>query len=366
MELRYGGYTFTPTFAENVNYIKVRLDDSAVGKIKILAACDLTRDEKTRLGVGENEYLIKTDKAGGYTPVVGNVYQIYAMAEGKAPEGKVLRPVFTSMSSSEKTNGNVLDFIATNKAEKNVITVGCEEVDESKMKWFEVRGKIVMPQNAIRPNSYSGTRYPVSGMNIIGGGIKASISPLEPSFIYRSEGKSDTDGSFNVKGIYAADSDRISLACVGNSMQTVEYLTLSSNGLNETDLSAKVYEGNGMGQMVEKEKNVKGYVVSKRLDYGTEADFEIENAVRSHQSPYVNDIVYEVDDSKLTNKVDVNQNTIGIVPAQLKVTANISLNGHAVRAVEFTTISEDGHKMVDRVEAEEGQCERSDLVHRYI
>ncbi|MEI3162417.1 MAG: S-layer homology domain-containing protein [Lachnospirales bacterium] len=344
-------YVLTPKFKDKANYIKVVIDKNALDKIHISNTCNLSAAERKKLGLKENEFLLDVDGSNNYEPIVGNIYTIKADVIADAPEGKVYRPVFTSTGSSEVISGLAFDHFATGNANQNIITVSYKSVNKSDMHWFELKGKTVMPGAAIRRNGGEVSNVPISNVTVSAGGslvVLESKSGINKRIIERPYSKSDINGDFDITGIYAAEGDRITVAYSSRDVQQVSYYTLTSNGLEPTDMKVTEYKYNkDTGKNEAVNVNVKGYIQN--------TGYEIKHTIKALMKPYVENVTYTVDSeksSKITNKIDVNSNAIPIAPIGIQITAEVNTNGHQIDSVVFSKVSNSGFVTEYTVSAE--------------
>ncbi len=343
-------YTLRPLFTQQQNHIRIRLSSNAEGKVQIMNAVPEDQLDGTIKGLGG--YVLNTSDSGYATePTVGKVYQIQAIIteaarKEAADRGKVLRPVFTVSSSSEKVNGNAFDMLADEKTENNEVYVDVVEVDASSMKYFKLSGQVTIPGNAIRTSAFDVTEAGAQGVTIIAGANQTKLfdtnTKQEIDILDRKNAISGRDGTFEVKGIYAADGERISVNISNGDVERVAYVTLSSAGLtaNEETYYETTYD--------EDSQTSSGVDVTRPL-FNVNAG-SINMPVRTPLAPYVSGVDYTVNQIRDIT-IDTRDNAIPIVSTQINISASVDLRGRSVKEAEFIIVSKNGARSFKKVAA---------------
>lgn len=278
-----------------------------------------------------------SDSGYATEPTVGKVYQIQAVvtdeAASNAPKGKVLRPVFTLSSSSEKVNGNAFDMVAGIKAADNEVYVDVVDVDASSMKYFNLSGQVTIPGNAIRTSAFDVTEAGARGVTMMAGGNQIKLADQNISVIDRQSAVSGENGKFEINGIYASDGDRVSVNISNGDVERVKYVTLSSTGLTAEKIGyyENVYDSS-QGSLKP--------VWTERDMYAIDAG-SVNMPVRSPLAPFVTSIDYTVEQTRDVT-VDTRDNAIPILSTQINISASVDMRGKSVQNAVFTLVSKNG------------------------
>ncbi len=345
-------YVLKPRFSNQQNHIRINMTDAAKEKLTVL---NTVPEEylPDSIKSGDGLVLNTGDTAYSYAPAGGMVYSIKAVAKKQAPSGKIYRPVFTVSSSTERINGYAFDFVAADLPADNIITIDVEEVDTSKLKYFQITGHITVPGNALRSSAFNVTEAGVMGTTVIAGGKQTKLFDTASQSVIdtvdRPSAVTDGEGAFAVTGIYATDNDRITISISNGDVCRVEYLTLSSTGISPEDIqfTERIYNED-THQTVDTPVVKPVYTTSCQT---------INLPIRSPLAPYVSNLTYETEWLPDID-VDTRDNAIPILTTALHVNADINLNGREVKTVVFTRVSKNGSRHELEVDAAHRQQTR--------
>lgn len=203
------GYTIRPAVAMNHNRIELEFKDGAEKIFTVSGVNNQGLINKELLsGVGNlngaNILMLNGSAATAVDmmrPTVGEVYSI-ALLSTKYEEGYVYRPVITDKMTGKVYKTNLLNYIARNHADDNVLSVSYEKVAVSDMVRFTVSGTMITNYAPIVSDGLDNRRIPVAGYTVSLPGIQQTITSGENggsvTVISSVTDVTESDGTFTV------------------------------------------------------------------------------------------------------------------------------------------------------------------------
>lgn len=207
------GYTIRPAVALNHNRIELVFKDGAEDIFTVSGVNNQGLIDKELLsGEGNLNGTNILNLNGSATtavdmmrPTVGEVYGIVFLSN-KNEEGYVYRPVITDKMTGKVYKTNLLNYVARNHADDNVLTVGYEKVAVSDMVKFTVSGIMITNYAPIVSDGLGNRRVPVVGYTVSFPGIQQTIETNENdekvTVISTVTDLTESDGTFAAGSIH--------------------------------------------------------------------------------------------------------------------------------------------------------------------
>ena len=298
------GYIIRPLVAAGTNYLEIKYDAAANGRVHVSnvvpqSALEKYPDLKGRVFIDVNPKA--TDIYERIKPVVGKAYSVDIIVDNETDNGKAVRPTVTDASTGKTYNTNKYYFVARNTKEHNLFTVGVQFSDPKSLHDYTLTGSVVTKSETVRHDGLTPAATPAVGYNAE---IGAGQTKVKDTTMVASSGAAiNTDGSFTLNGKAAASNDLITMLCTNgyNDSQVLEVKL----GINE-DKSGKYVDNAGQ------------LVIS--YPYG---------------APKITSVTYNYDKSDSKAKVNLTENGIKCFDDTLTLTATVDNKGRNIEEVAF-------------------------------
>lgn len=206
------GYTIRPAVAMNHNRIELEFTDGAENIFTVSGVNNqglINKDLLSGQGNLNGANILnlngsETTAVDMMRPTVGEVYSIVFLSN-KNEEGYVYRPVITDKMTGKVYKTNLLNFVARNHADDNVLSVGYEKVAVSDMVKFTVSGIMITNYAPIVSDGLGNRRIPVAGYTVSLPGVQQTLKTGENdesvTVISSVTDITESDGSFTAGSI---------------------------------------------------------------------------------------------------------------------------------------------------------------------